>query len=1252
MKRLILFTLTLLSVVNLWARKPIDTLSAGRWEFVQNLGQWESPVLYKATMHGGALFFEHNSFLVAQLDPNQLEAFHEAKHSGKPFPSSFIDAAAYRVTFMNALNDIKVNGIQPFEHYYNFYTGRSAKGWASHVSAYHHLEYNQLYPNIDLYFLGDGDYLKYEFHIAPGGDPKQIRLRYDGLKSISKMGEELLLHTAVDRVLELAPFAYQIDDKGDTIPIKCSYALSKDIVSFTLDQYDPALPLVIDPTVVFSSYSGSTADNWGYTATYDSHGNLYGGGIVFGVGYPLVPALGAYQTDFAGDVDIAISKFDATGSFLHYSTYIGGTAADIPHSLYVNDNDELYIFGTTGSADFPVTADAFDTSFNGGPNISLSTSMDFPAGSDIFVAKLSADGTQLPASTYIGGSGNDGVNTASGLRKNYADDNRGEIIVDGNSNVYVVSSTSSSDFPVTANCYQPSNSGNQSVCVFKFSQDLSSLIWCTYFGGSSNDAGYSMYVAADKSIYFCGGTTSADLPITPNVYQPAHADNGASVDGFVAHLSSNGNMLLQSTYLGKSGYDQAYLIKGDDEDFPHLLGQTSADGTQWVQNVGYYVTGGGQFLIKLSKDLGTSIWSTALGSGNGGPDISPTAMLVDYCDNIYLSGWGSRQLNGFGGTNGLPVTDGAFQSTTDGSDFYFMAISDDASNLIYATYFGGAAGSAREHVDGGTSRFDKHGKIYQAVCAGCGGQSSFPTTPDNVYANLNGSSNCNLGVIKIDFSLPVVVADFLMPNVVCLPDTVFFTNYSQTISSQTAISWNFGDGNTSDQWEPYHVYAQTGYYEVTLIIHDLGSCNVADTLRKRILVLSNTQSNLPTVNICAGEYAELGVPPSIGVDYLWSPAENLNNPTISNPIATPTQSTLYSLTASTAACVDTIFQQVDVHDVSASISGDSIICVGESTTLSINVATTDNYVVDWSESPDFQNIIAANTLSATVSPTSSRSYYARVTTDYCVRIIPHSITVIKMEITDSQNYLLCFENEVSAQVLCGGGTPPYQYQWQLDDGETSTEANPTFTPQQTTNYSVTVTDINGCTATANGVIKVRVGTFQDSLQAWCSPTNVLAYHKTTLYTNDYGSDYTYSWTPPTIVDTPYRPVTTATPTETTTFTITVTDTFGCALTDTVTVKVDPVTCDMPFVFIPNSFTPNGDGVNDILFVRSDILDECYFVIYNRLGEKIFETHDKTVGWDGTFKKKECQRGVYDYYFKGKCMDGDELELKGNVTLIR
>lgn len=1249
MRRFCLFILLLLSLGTLRAHKPADTLSAGRWEFVQNLGQWNPAVTFSARMNGGALFFENNSFVVAQLHPQQLQDFYEAKHNGKNILTRPFDAAAYRVSFLNTNPDPVVEGGKPYNHYYNYFLGKDPNHWASLVHAYNTLSYRQLYNHIDILFLADYDYLKYEFHIAPGGDPKQIRMQYDGLESIAKVGEELLLHTAVDRVLELAPFAYQMNDKGDTIPVPCKYRLQKNILSFDLGDYNPSLPLVIDPIVVFSSYSGSTADNWGYTATYDSHGNLYGGGIVFDIGYPTT--LGALQIDFAGQVDVAVSKFDATGSFLHYSTYLGGSAADIPHSLHVNDNDELYIFGTTGSADFPVTADAFDTSFNGGPSITLSTSMSFPAGSDIFISKLSADGTQLHTSTYIGGSGNDGVNTATGLRKNYADDNRGEIIVDESSNVYVVSSTNSSDFPVTTNCYQTNSSGSQEVCVFKFSQDLSSLIWCTYFGGSSNDAGYSMYVAADKSVYFCGGTTSGDMPVTLNVNQTAHADNGTSADGFVAHLSSNGNLLLHSTYLGKSGYDQAYLIKGDDEDFPHVLGQTTANGTQWVQNADYYVPGGGQFLTKLSKNLGSAVWSTALGSGNGGPDISPTAMLVDYCNNIYLSGWGSHQLNGFGGTNGLPVTDDAFQSTTDGSDFYFMAISDDASNLIYATYFGGAAGSAREHVDGGTSRFDKHGKIYQAVCAGCGGQSSFPTTP-GAFSNVNGSSNCNLGVIKIDFSLPVVVADFLMPNVVCLPDTVFFTNYSQTISSQTDILWNFGDGNTSNQWEPNHLYSQTGYYEVTLIIHDLGSCNVADTLRKRILVLSNTQSTLPTVNICAGEYAELGVPPSIGVDYLWSPTETLSNPVISNPIATPDQSTLYTLIASTAACVDTISQLVNIHDVSASISGDSIICMGESGTLIANITTSDNYIVEWSESADFQNVFAANTTSVTVNPTNSCIYYARVTTNFCTRVIPFPIRVINLEIVEFQNYLLCFENEVSLQVQCSGGIPPYQYQWQLDDGETSIDQQPTFTPQHTTNYTVTVSDANGCTATAAGQIRVREGTFPDSLQAWSSLHEVLAYHKTTLFSTDYGNEYTYQWTPAQHLETPHLPSTVVVPEETTTYTVIVTDTFGCSLTDTVTIKVLPVTCDMPFVFIPNSFTPNGDGTNDILYVRSDILLECHFVIYDRWGEKIFETNDSTVGWDGTFKKKECQQGVYDYYFKGKCMDGDELEMKGNVTLIR
>ena len=122
--------------------------------------------------------------------------------------------------------------------------------------------------------------------------------------------------------------------------------------------------------------------------------------------------------------------------------------------------------------------------------------------------------------------------------------------------------------------------------------------------------------------------------------------------------------------------------------------------------------------------------------------------------------------------------------------------------------------------------------------------------------------------------------------------------------------------------------------------------------------------------------------------------------------------------------------------------------------------------------------------------------------------------------------------------------------------------------------------------------------------------------------------------------------------ETMTYTVVVTDTFGCVMSDTVTIKVDELTCDDPFIFIPNVFSPNGDGKNDVLYVRSQILEEFYFAVYSRWGQKVYETRSLTEGWDGTFQGKPCQNGVYDYYFKGTCIGGQTSELKGNVTLVR
>ena len=1258
---IILSCILLLFCGSLAARVPTDSLSVDRVEFVKNCGQWHNPSLFSTQMRGAAVFAEQNALLFAFVSPDDLNRFYEGKHEHAAYSGHSVmplRAAAYRMLFAGANPRTTVEGDHPYSYHHNYFLGKQPETWASNVPVYASLHYHDLYQGVDMYLYQAEDHLKYEFVVAPQADPNVIRIQYEGLKSISMAGDMLMLQTHVSRIYEAAPFAYQVLPSGDTLKVSCRYSLKGREMSFAFGKYDPALPLVIDPTLIFSHYSGSTADNWGYTATYDYAGCLYGGGIAFGIGYPTT--VGAYQLNYCAGTgnmltDVSITKFDATGDSICYATYLGGSNLDIPHSLYVNDLGELYVLGTTGSNDFPVNA--FDTVFHGGPSVTLSTTLKFSNGSDMFISKFSADGSQLLASTFMGGSRNDGLNTASVLRKNYADDNRGEIVMDANSNVYVVSSTYSADFPVTSMAFDTSYNGGQDVCLFMMNQDLSQLIWSSYFGGADNEAGYSLALGSDNSVYCCGGTTSAMLPTNPGAYQSAHA---GGADGFVIHVSANGNQLLQCSYLGKSGYDQAYLVKVDRNDWPYLFGQTDASGNAWIYNAQYHKPNGGQFLIKMSPSLDTIVWSTAFGSGRGGPDISPTALMVDLCNGVYMSGWGdaSHSINNFGGTTGLDVTPDAFQSNTDGSDFYLICISDDASQLVYASFFGGISNGyyfpAHEHVDGGTSRFDRKGCIYQAVCAGCGGNSLFPAYPPNSdtyynYYNTNHSGNCNLGVIKMDFNLPAVVADFMMPGTLCAPDTLVLVNTSQSISPQTYYYWDFGDGTTSTALNPHHYYAQSGYYTVTLIVRDAGSCNFADTLTKNLLVLSNTASSLPTLSLCKGDFIQIGLPPSSNVTYAWQPDSTLSHLTISNPIARPTVTTDYTLYASSGFCADTLRQRVEVSSLTVVPCPDTLVCLGDTASLSIWADQVPQRV-EWSSVYDFSQILASGTMQLRVAPAVTTTYYVRVTYNACVVVKAIVVTVKRVEVL-ADDFSICFEPGVQLSVTHNAGEP-CQYAWALGDGSVYSGASPYVTPSAATVYSVTVTSAEGCMASDSGRIRMRTGTFEAPFDAWCDRCLIMTEASTTLYVTDYGPAYQYQWTPAEDLDSPDQPVTSAHPNITTLFTVVVTDSFNCSKTDTVTITVIPLICDHPFVFIPNVFSPNQDEHNDILYVRSEILQEFYFAIYSRWGQKVFETTRMDVGWDGTFNGKPCQNGVYDYYFKGTCLDGQEKEIKGNIMLVR
>ena len=888
-------------------------------EFIENKGQWEKAIFFKAKIPGGNLYLEEAQITYQFYNENDINRLDDLHHHLIKNPTEqdyLLHLHAFSVEFLGAQTNT-ISSSQPTTDYLNYFIGKHPENWASNVKKYKKINYDGLYKNIDLKFYLKTNYLEYDFIVHPEGDPNEIKWNYKGVDYVSLEKGKLKIQTSVNELIEQKPYAYQIIN-GEHKEVKCKFKLEGTIASLELPRgYDKTLDLIIDPILIFASYSGSNADNWGFTSTFDNDGNLYGGGVAFSIGYPTT--IGAYQFNFNGGVgqgtDITISKFSSDGSSLIYSTYLGGDRNEAPHSLIVNSNNELLIMGTTSSDDFPTSPTAFDPTFNLGTNYTASIPS-YADGSDIIVTKLSTDGMTLLGSTYIGGSGNDGLNTDNALQYNYADDFRGEIIVDNNDNIYIASSTRSNDFPITPGAFQPAISGinTQDACVFKLSPNLDTLIWSSYLGGTNNDAAYSLQFNSLNELLITGGTRSTNFPITAGTIQPF---NMGGVDGWIAKIDNIGSSILACTYLGTPDYDQAYFVQLDGSDNVYVVGQT--EGTYPISPASVYnVPNSGQFIHKLLPDLSATVISTSFGTGSGEVDIALSAFLVNDCNNILISGWGGvvNVLNGranFSTTNGLPTTPNAIQTTTDGSDYYLMMLSQDADTLLYATFYGGDM--SNDHVDGGTSRFDKKGIVYQAVCASCTGVSSdFPTTP-GVWSNTNESTNCNLGVFKIDLVQIISKIGTYTPPRICGIDSLFFIgdtiSFQNLSSGAISYSWDFGDGASSTEYEPRHSYTDSGTYNVTLIVKDSTSCIREDTSFIQVRIHRFTGSISPDTVICANDTLELLA--AGGLSYSWSSSIPIDNPTESNILSSVSTPTIFSVEiVDSLNCIDTLSVNVGI----------------------------------------------------------------------------------------------------------------------------------------------------------------------------------------------------------------------------------------------------------------------------------------------------------------------------------------------------
>lgn len=709
-----------------------DVAVQGKIDFEENLAQYPEQVKYKVGIgEGTTLFMERNCFTYVKYDPAQLELIHENSHREGNHDSrkdGVVDLHAFRMTFQGANPAAAVSAMHPRSYYTNYFIGNNPAKWASNVASYSQVVYTGIYSGIDLSAYSVNNSFKYDFIVAAGADPGLIRMDFSGTDGIEVRNNLLIIHLSTGDMVEQVPYSYQ-EINNTKYPVSCEYRIEADghtVTFYFPNGYDRNYPLTIDPIVVAATYSGSPSSTttYGHCATYDQWGDIYTGGECFNPGYPTQP--GSYQTTFAGNVDIAVSRLNPNGSALFWSTYIGGTGREVPNSLFAVAGGELYVLGASNSSNYPVSVGCYDPTHNGTSG----------TDDDIVVTHINSSGTALIGSTYIGGSTNDGGGWSMPWAMNGHDGMRGEIIVDAGGNAWVASFTESANFPVTPATYDGTLGGTWDGVVFRLDPTCSALGWSTFIGGSAADGAYSLRVNASGEAYCSGVTCSSDFPATAGAY--SGTNSGGTSDGFIARFDNTGTNLLSATYFGTAGQEICYFMDMDGSGNPYVYG--SSAGAMPVTAGVYSNAGSGNFISKFDPALSSLQFSTVFGSGQAASFLEPEAFMVDANGNIYCSGFNSQTT--------YPVTANALYSTQascGGGSCYFIVLSPNATQLVFGSFYYGW------HVDGGTSRFSPTGVIYQGICIGAG---NAPTPAWAFKDNVNPPS-WDMYVLKLNLETEV-----------------------------------------------------------------------------------------------------------------------------------------------------------------------------------------------------------------------------------------------------------------------------------------------------------------------------------------------------------------------------------------------------------------------------------------------------------------------------------------------------------------
>ncbi len=624
--------------------RAIELFAVSPALFVENQGQWSDPTV--RYVHDG------DSMAVAATDSGirlqvcRQNPAQDAISIGLAGEKDRLSSRAgvdiqtlwFSVSFIGAKQTRPV-GLEQSASLFNYCVGDQAN-WRQNVPSYEVVAHEGLYEGVDLHIRGLRSHLKYEFHVSPGADYRQIAVRYEGIEGLSIDDDGALwvnLGEGWGSLRDDAPYIYrEIDGKKQVVAGRFTLLDARTYAFDITDDVGTDHALVIDPNLAWSTYLGGSEIEYGKGIAVDGSGNVFVTGVTDSSGW----VSGGFDTAYHGMRDMFVAKLSSSGAHL-WSTYVGGSrgeSVDIDGGIAVDASGNVYVAGYTDSAGW--TSGGFDTTYND--------------GGDAFVAKLNSSGAHL-WSTYLGGSDLDGP-VGMGA--------------DASGSIYVYGLTRSADW--TSGGYDTTFDGGwQDAFVVKLSSSGSHL-WSTYLGGNANEGWLHMAVDA-SGVYVTGYTYSSGW--TDGGFDTSY--NGGDGDVFLAKLSVNGSHLW-STYLGGSEVDLPCDVATDVSGNVYVSGDTTSAG--WTSG-GFDTTFDGSdrdevFLVKLSSS-GLHLWSTYLG---GSANDACYGTVVDASGSIYLTGI----------THSSGWTSGGFDTTYNGDADVFVARLSSSGSHLWSTYLGGS----------------------------------------------------------------------------------------------------------------------------------------------------------------------------------------------------------------------------------------------------------------------------------------------------------------------------------------------------------------------------------------------------------------------------------------------------------------------------------------------------------------------------------------------------------------------------------